>query len=154
MRKMSSKPVAHHPQPELPPPARQRSFCFPAVPAAVPVVRERVTECLCRWEITEETRRQVAIVVSELFTNVLRHTESENITCVVVHDKDGLELKVSDRGRGGIRLPTGPADDESESGRGLLLVQAMAGSWGFSQQGEFHSVWACWPREALACGTN
>lgn len=153
MQNKSSKPVARRLHPERCPAARRLSFCIPAVPASVPVARQRVTGCLCRWEVAEETRQQVEIVVSELFTNVLRHTDSESVTCVVVHDEDGLELQVYDRGHGGIRRCT-PADDDTESGRGLLLVQALAGSWGFYQQGEFHVVRACWPREALAGGAN
>jgi len=65
------------------------------------------------------------LVVGELVANAVRHGAPPFGVCIDWHD-DPPMLCVVDRGRG-IR-PVYPAPDlDSESGRGLLLVRALAG---------------------------
>jgi anti-sigma regulatory factor (Ser/Thr protein kinase) len=65
------------------------------------------------------------LVVGELVANAVRHGAPPFGVCIDWHD-DPPTLCVVDRGRG--MRPVYPAPDlDSESGRGLLLVRAMAG---------------------------
>lgn len=91
------------------------------------------------------------MLVSELFTNAVRHTASEKVTCELWLVGLRLCLEVTDQGSGPNvsepRRPGGPVDSEGESGRGLLLVSVLADDWGIRRSldgGPFggHSVWA------------
>jgi anti-sigma regulatory factor (Ser/Thr protein kinase) len=65
------------------------------------------------------------LVVGELVANAVRHGAPPFGVCIDWHD-DPPMLCVVDRGRG--MRPVYPAPDpESERGRGLLLVRALAG---------------------------
>ncbi|MDQ6942854.1 MAG: ATP-binding protein [Candidatus Eremiobacteraeota bacterium] len=65
------------------------------------------------------------LVVGELVANAVRHGAPPFGVCIDWHD-DPPMLCVVDRGRG--MRPVYPAPDfDSESGRGLLLVRALAG---------------------------
>lgn len=65
------------------------------------------------------------LVVGELIANAVRHGSPPFGVCIDWHD-DPPVLCVVDRGRG--MRPVYPAPDpQSERGRGLLLVRALAG---------------------------
>ncbi|MFD9053509.1 ATP-binding protein [Streptomyces zaomyceticus] len=125
-------------------PKRGRSFRFRAEPSVIPEARSWVTRCLRQWRVDRDTLQSVELVASELFTNVVRHTKSKDITCVLVHGKHGLEMEVRDEGNGGVRTPMESVEPFAESGRGILLVQALTGSWGVGCRGYSHVVWARW----------
>jgi len=75
-----------------------------------------------------DARRDAALLVlSEVVTNVVRHTSSKRFT-VRVDLSDGVEVAVHDSD------PTMPkvraAQSSDESGRGMVMVQALADDWG------------------------
>lgn len=74
------------------------------------------------------------LVVSELVTNAIQHCEGAPVNLRVKHYADELRVEVAD---GTPKLPkprvAGPDD---ESGRGLLIVAAIAREWGVSCDGE------------------
>src|SRR5205814_10575317 len=70
---------------------------------------------------------QVAVVVSELATNCVRHTDTE-FTVNVEHDRSRIRVEVTDRGAG---APTVRVPDASEpTGRGLRIVRDLADAYG------------------------
>jgi anti-sigma regulatory factor (Ser/Thr protein kinase) len=92
-----------------------------------------------------DLREQVALVLSELATNAVKHTNSTWIVCgaalsarglvrVEVHDDD-TTARAPHR-----RTPT----PERESGRGLHIVEALALRWGVaaSPVTRGNAVWA------------
>ncbi len=94
------------------------------------------------------------LLVSELFTNAVRHTASEKVSCELWLVGLRLCLEVTDQGGGPHPLqrpPGDPVDADGESGRGLLLVSVLADDWGIRRSldggpGSGHAVWA-----ELAC---
>jgi anti-sigma regulatory factor (Ser/Thr protein kinase) len=122
-------------------------FLLPAHRASVAAARNRVGERLRQWGLAEPIYDDVTLVVSELFTNALVHTESSEISCRLQTTTHTVYLAITDQGVG----PTGPQvrEPDAESGRGLLLVDALAELWGVStEQGRGRTVWAILPAYA------
>ncbi|MGK4904090.1 ATP-binding protein [Streptomyces albus] len=131
------------------------AFHLPARDTSVAVARARVLERLREWYVDEESSADAQLLMSELFTNAVRHTDSEKVSCELWVIGVRLRLEVTDEGGSGplmrprIPLGAGPGDDEGENGRGLLLVSVLADDWGIrkAQPGDpdataGHAVWA------------
>jgi anti-sigma regulatory factor (Ser/Thr protein kinase) len=94
--------------------------------------------------LADEPRDDAAMVISEFFTNAVRHTASEAIRCELRLNGNLLHVEVADEGRG----PTGPSQRDAgvdeEDGRGLLLVNALSRAWGVRPPASGHGriVWA------------
>lgn len=90
----------------------------------------------------------VALIVSELLTNVVVHSGTNAASLDMAVLGDVLHLAVTDGMPGG-REPAGSADPEAESGRGLYLVdcvvRANGGTWGTKDVGR---VWCELPLPA------
>ena len=122
------------------------SFSLPAHGASVAQARHRVGEILADWSVAAALRDDVALILSELFTNALIHTDSAQIVCRCLATPRVVYLSVTDQGSG----PTGPrirladpAEYDDEHGRGLLLVSAVAHTWGVATDpGHGRTVWA------------
>lgn len=119
-------------------------FRLPAHGTSVSAARSRITEQLTRWGAGESVYEDAALIVSELFTNALVHTDSSEITCQLRTTAQTVYLAITDQGHG----PTGPRvrEPDAESGRGLILVSALAQLWGVNtEQGCGRTVWAVLP---------
>ncbi|WP_371499276.1 ATP-binding protein [Kitasatospora sp. NBC_00374] len=83
------------------------------------------------WGLPEDTTETALLLLSELVTNACRHARVPSgrrvgIRCIL---RDGtLRVEVSDPGDGVPRPRRAGPDDES--GRGLVLVAALATGWG------------------------
>ncbi|WP_433448134.1 SpoIIE family protein phosphatase [Streptomyces sp. CA-142005] len=97
------------------------------LPDAVMHARRFTARTLRRWKV-EEAIDPVLLVVSELVTNALVHTQGP-IRLDLVLRGDRVRVCVSDSSP---RAPAKPVivDWESTGGRGLLLVEAMSESFG------------------------
>ncbi|MET9293068.1 ATP-binding protein [Streptomyces sp. NPDC003077] len=79
----------------------------------------------------------VALIVSELVSNAVLHSNGTTITVKLLLQNGCLHIAVRDEmpGRPVIRAP----DDDEESGRGLQLVERLSedhgGAWGTSADG-------------------
>ncbi|MGH3325152.1 MAG: ATP-binding protein [Streptomyces sp.] len=113
--------------------------------------RRRVLDRLHAWCVDDEACDDAQLLVSELFTNAVRHTASEKVSCELWVIGVRLHLEVTDQGGGPHPLqprPTGSVDTDGESGRGLLLVSVLADEWGIRPGGlargprRGHAVWA------------
>jgi CheY-like chemotaxis protein len=105
----------------------------------VRVARRFLQEQCLEWGC-DGSLGDVQLVLSELVTNALVHAGT---TCEVrARYSDGvLRLEVRDRGRGtpDVRAPS----IETEGGRGLMIVSAMAQAWGIeATEDEGKVVWA------------
>lgn len=125
------------------------AFRLPAVDASVAQARRRVLDRLHEWRVGQQLCEDAQLLVSELFTNAVRHTASEKINCELWLVGLRLCLEVTDQGGGPHPLgpPGDPVDADGESGRGLLLVSVLADDWGIRRNldggpGSGHSVWA------------
>jgi anti-anti-sigma factor len=80
------------------------------------------------------------LVASELVTNAVVHAGTP-IDLTLKLAGGNLQIAVRDGGGGRARL-AGITDESAESGRGLLLVDALAQLWGNFQPGSGKVVWA------------
>ncbi|MFD9453074.1 ATP-binding protein [Streptomyces sp. NPDC059985] len=102
------------------------------VAATVPRVRARVRAVLGEWRVSRGVAEALLLAVSELVGNVVQHAATGRMRVGVSRGGGWLRLEVADQGVGLPRLPSPRAevDLESESGRGLLMVQLMAAELG------------------------
>lgn len=100
------------------------------VPAAVPCARRRTRRVLAGWDLAG-LREQAELVVSELVTNAVAASRAVRTDAPVrlwlLTDGARVGIAVWDANP---RLPVlAEPDGLAESGRGLLLVDSLAGRW-------------------------
>jgi anti-sigma regulatory factor (Ser/Thr protein kinase) len=101
-----------------------------ALPSAVPRARLHARQLLWEWGLTELTDN-AELLVSELVTNALKASRvmkrSHPIRLWMLSDKAQVVILVWDAN------PHPPvhidANEEAESGRGLILVEALSDKW-------------------------
>jgi signal transduction histidine kinase len=113
------------------------NWAFPCTPSSVPRARRLVRTALAGWQVPQEDpAREVwddlELVVGELAGNASRFCRGRIGLTLQVH-RGYARLEVVDDGVGTESLhvssPTGPSLD-AESGRGLIIVSALATRWG------------------------
>ncbi|MER7770049.1 ATP-binding protein [Kitasatospora sp. NPDC096140] len=112
----------------------------PADLVAVGAVRQRLRSALSHWGVPELSDT-AELLSSELVTNALLHTTKGAVFDAVLGSDDRLRIEVQD---GASRLPGRRRDPEAEyatSGRGLMLVEALADSWGVQLRGDGKITW-------------
>lgn len=112
---------------------------FPPVPSCVRVARELVARACTDWGYPDQVG-PATLVASELVTNAVRHAGTDvDVRFAALGPL--LHLIVRDQGPGQLRLS--PCDVTGLTGRGLLLVEALARSWGVLPTGDTgKAVWA------------
>ncbi|MGW2253180.1 ATP-binding protein [Kitasatospora sp. NPDC001660] len=101
-------------------------FVFPE-PHQLQPVRRAVKAILSHWEMAHLTD-DAELLTTELLTNAIRHTDSEQpIRVTIALDQRWLLIGVRDRSTAVPRAHQ--ATTCQEGGRGLLLVESIAGSW-------------------------
>jgi anti-sigma regulatory factor (Ser/Thr protein kinase) len=98
---------------------------FGNVPTAVTAARRFVVAELA--DVPRSVVDEIAVMVSELATNCVRHTDGE-FRVRVEHDARRVRIEVTDRGAGMPTLRVPPASEPS--GRGLRIVRELADSYG------------------------
>jgi anti-sigma regulatory factor (Ser/Thr protein kinase) len=98
---------------------------FPNEPASVSEARRYTLRTLDT--LAPQLSDAVAVMVSELAANAVRHTAS-HFTVTIDQSDDLIRVAVSDGGAGSpiVRTP----EPIEPSGRGLQIVQALAADWG------------------------
>ena len=102
---------------------------LPATAEAPRIVRRALSERPALQE--PDLRFLLRLLVTELVTNAVRHAgldSDDRVEVVIAADHDVVSVSVTDHGRGGPALPA-QSSRERDSGRGLLLVTAMADRW-------------------------
>ncbi|MBQ1095502.1 ATP-binding protein [Streptomyces sp. b94] len=106
-------------------------------------VRRIVRSYLRDWDLTE-LADAVELGVTELLANVVRHVPDRRCTLLLLRQAGGggVRVEVAD---GSPRLPVLAGevpDDDAEGGRGLVLLDAVAGKWGVAPgPGGGKTVW-------------
>jgi serine/threonine-protein kinase RsbW len=115
------------------------------LPASVGAVRSMLRDDLA--VLPEPVREDVALVVSELLGNALRHARSLDDGRLAVDWalRDGaVEVAVTDGGGPTVPIVIEPAPTDI-GGRGLSIVASVAARWGVEQHGQARTVWAIVP---------
>jgi anti-sigma regulatory factor (Ser/Thr protein kinase) len=111
-------------------------WTLPSESASVPLARRVATNSLPGLPAT--VLADVALVVSELATNCVRHAHTDFHLRVERH-VDEVRVEVTDGGRGDPRPQTPEASQPH--GRGLHIVQVVARQWGVVPAGSGKTVW-------------
>ncbi|HEY5987303.1 MAG TPA: ATP-binding protein [Streptosporangiaceae bacterium] len=84
------------------------------------------------------------LLVSELFTNAVQHSESGRpggtVTIIISGRAGGVGIEVIDQGSMW-SVPVVKADVFATNGRGLFLVQSLADEWGYLRDSAGTTVW-------------
>ena len=121
--------------------AQREAKCFARDTSAPWRARCYAGALLCDWEL-ETAVGDVQLIVTELVTNAIQHGRIGEVRVRIDLRGDALVVTVEDETPYVPLPPVGPTSTEGESGRGLLLVEALAACWG-------HGPVAAGP----ACGT-
>ncbi|HTP22477.1 MAG TPA: ATP-binding protein [Solirubrobacteraceae bacterium] len=122
------------------------SRTFPHEPESVPAARRFATNTL--RSVSADTLEAVELMVSELATNCIRHTDS-GFDLTITRAGGDIRIEATDGagGRPQMRSPK-PTDP---SGRGLKIIDMLSSEWGVDQRaGEGKTVWFTVPDTAPA----
>jgi serine phosphatase RsbU (regulator of sigma subunit)/anti-sigma regulatory factor (Ser/Thr protein kinase) len=112
-----------------------------AEPERIAVARQQLRELLHDWTGADQVDSAV-LLVSEMLTNVLVHTDADALLTAEVAGEAGerrMRVEVTDAGDD---LPHKRHPGElASSGRGLLLIELLAETWGVDPRGEGKSIW-------------
>ncbi|WP_406154186.1 SpoIIE family protein phosphatase [Streptomyces sp. NBC_01023] len=112
-----------------------------AQPERVSAARRQLRELLHDWADSEQVD-SAALMVSEMATNVLIHTDGDATLTADITGESGsrrLRVEVSDDSD---ELPHKRRPGEmASSGRGLLLMEMLADMWGVDPRGSGKSIW-------------
>ncbi|WP_405870954.1 SpoIIE family protein phosphatase [Streptomyces sp. NBC_00005] len=112
-----------------------------AEPERVAVARQQLRELLHDWPSSDQVDSAV-LLVSEMLTNVLVHTDANALLLAEVRGELGgrrMRVGVTDTSDD---LPHKRRPGElASSGRGLVLIELLADAWGVDPQGEGKSIW-------------
>lgn len=99
---------------------------------AVPAARAFLTRLLGAWDVPPEQTDNAALLTTELLSNAIRHGRGRVLLEVCLEQVPGLgtalHVRVVDDSQVPPRL--GAPDADSEGGRGMWLVDAIAEQWG------------------------
>ncbi|MGW9029180.1 SpoIIE family protein phosphatase [Streptomyces sp. NPDC055722] len=118
-----------------------------AEPERIASARHQLRDLLHDWS-SEDQVDSAVLLVSEVLTNVLVHTDTDALfVAEVFQDGDGLDGGSGRR----VRVEVTDASDDlphkrrpgelASSGRGLVLVGLLADAWGVDPRGEGKSIW-------------
>ncbi|MER8267054.1 SpoIIE family protein phosphatase [Streptomyces griseus] len=123
------------------PPRRSVLTIAQAEPERISVGRQLVRELLHDWSDPEQVDSAV-LMVSEMATNVLVHTDGDALMVAEISGERGerrLRVEVADASD---ELPHRRRPGEmASSGRGLVLMEMLADAWGVDPRGEGKSIW-------------
>ncbi|MFD7731700.1 ATP-binding protein [Kitasatospora phosalacinea] len=106
---------------------------------AVAAVRRRLRTALEHWGVPPELADTAELLASELVTNALVHTGRGAVFDAVLTEASRLRVEVQD---GAAQVPTRRvAAETATSGRGLLLVEALADDWGVQLRADGKTTW-------------
>jgi serine phosphatase RsbU (regulator of sigma subunit)/anti-sigma regulatory factor (Ser/Thr protein kinase) len=110
-------------------------------PSQIRGARQEVKALMHDWSNPEQLDA-AALLVSELVTNVLVHTDEDAVLTARLLGTPGhrrLRVDVGDRND---NMPHSRTPGElASSGRGLLLIQQLADAWGVDPHGDGKSIW-------------
>ncbi|MET9885265.1 SpoIIE family protein phosphatase [Streptomyces sp. NPDC006430] len=112
-----------------------------AEPERIAGARQQIRELLHDWADAEQVDSAV-LMVSEMLTNVLMHTDGDALL---------VAEAVGELAARRLRIEVADASDElphkrhpglmASSGRGVLLMEMLADTWGVDPRGEGKSIW-------------
>ncbi|MFF8840668.1 SpoIIE family protein phosphatase [Streptomyces sp. NPDC015130] len=141
------------PDPGTPRAPRIHQYIHQADPQGLSDARAAVGQALRDWGLPE-LADDAELLTGELLVNVLLHTEGGAVLTLEVLPEPvrRVRLSVQDRSSAWPRRRT--PGEAATSGRGLLLLDALASRWGVEPRGEGKAVWCEIEPAPLAAGAG
>ncbi|MER0481150.1 SpoIIE family protein phosphatase [Streptomyces sp. Edi2] len=112
-----------------------------AEPERIAEARRQVRDVLHDWADPDQVDSAV-LMVSEMVTNVLVHTDGEALLVAEITGERGARRIRVDVADSSDELPHRRSPGElASSGRGLMLLELLAGAWGVDPRGDGKSTW-------------
>ncbi|MGD0240092.1 MAG: ATP-binding protein [Streptosporangiaceae bacterium] len=117
---------------------------LPFAASSVGVARRRLVSDLIAADVYDPAVCDVALVISELFSNALRHAAPlPGAQIRVTWRIDPVRVRVSVSDGGGLTVPElGEPAQGATGGRGLRIVAKLSSRWGTSTGEDGTTVWA------------
>ncbi|MEV7197002.1 SpoIIE family protein phosphatase [Streptomyces sp. NPDC093510] len=128
------------PDPGTPQEPRIHRYVHQADPEGLADARAALREHLAAWEFGE-IADNVEVAAGELLVNALVHTDAGAILTLEVLSGPPRRVRLSVSDRSSARPRKRAPGETATSGRGLLLVEAVASRWGVEPRGEGKAVW-------------
>jgi hypothetical protein len=132
-------------------PPQQVVTRFAPTTAAVPAMRARTVEMLAAWSVDTDAVRVVELVSSELITNAVRVSRLDDEFIAVRLSIAGSHVAVEVWSRpDATEVRAQHPSEDSETGRGLALVEALSSRWdAYQAESGGVVVWAQIPASVL-----
>ncbi|MFH8608665.1 SpoIIE family protein phosphatase [Streptomyces sp. NPDC018029] len=112
-----------------------------AEPERIAGARRHLRDLLHDWADDDQVDSAV-LMVSEMLTNVLVHTDGDALMVAEVTGEPGARRLRAEVADGSDDLPHKRRPGElASSGRGLVLMELLAGAWGVDPRGDGKSIW-------------
>jgi anti-sigma regulatory factor (Ser/Thr protein kinase) len=115
----------------------EAAFKFPAAPQSAGAARRFIRDQIDEWRVRVD-EDEVVLMVSELVTNVGLHARTD-ATVRVTYSGGILRVSVSDGSTEPVEVR--PRSARAETGRGLMIVEALAEAWGVETGSDGKTVW-------------
>lgn len=112
-----------------------------AEPERIAAARRQIRDVLHDWADADQVDSAV-LMVSEVVTNVLTHTDGDALLVAEISGARGARRIRVDVTDSSDELPHRRSPGElASSGRGLVLLEVLAGAWGVEPRGDGKSTW-------------
>ncbi|GII77792.1 hypothetical protein Sru01_27740 [Sphaerisporangium rufum] len=119
-------------------PRRIETADFPATETSVAEARRWLRKILDGRPRCDDA----VLLLSEAATNSVVYTDTATIGVTVTVEENGdVRVEVADEGAPTIPSLAGDPEDLKSSGRGILLIRALATRWGFTANPPAHTLW-------------
>ncbi|MFF4243312.1 SpoIIE family protein phosphatase [Streptomyces sp. NPDC001822] len=119
---------------------RLHQYIHQADPEGLSEARSIVRQALADWGLASLADDAV-LVTGELLVNVLLHTEGGAVLTLEVLPEPVRRIRLSVQDRSSVWPRRRAPGETSTTGRGLLLLDAVAERWGIEPRGEGKAVW-------------
>lgn len=116
------------------------SETFHREPGSVSRARHLTARALAEWHLTDAIGDSAVLIVSELVTNSVEHARGNSLRLTMLRRRIGVRIGVVDLSRRPPAVQAG--EDYGEHGRGLVIVDALATTWGTQPLPWGKRVWA------------
>ncbi|WP_329563118.1 ATP-binding SpoIIE family protein phosphatase [Kitasatospora sp. NBC_01266] len=110
--------------------------------ARVSELRGELRDALRRWGVSELIDT-AELLASELVTNAIRHTDRDAMFTARLYREDAREprLRIEVEDESDLWPKRRTPGEQASSGRGLMLVEALADAWGVEPRGSGKRMW-------------
>ncbi|MFF7157668.1 SpoIIE family protein phosphatase [Streptomyces sp. NPDC008139] len=119
---------------------RMHSYVHQADPEGLADARSALRQALTDWGLAD-LADDVELAAGELLVNVLLHTEGGAVLTLEVLPEPVRRVRLSVQDRSSVWPRRRSPGEAATSGRGLLMIDALAACWGVEPRGDGKAVW-------------